>query len=156
MIVFGLLTFGIYDIVVLSRIPEETNMVASRYDGKRTMQLWWALCLSVVTFGIYGLVWEHNLCQRIGNEIKRRQLWCEFGPADYWIWGVLGSIVGSIVSTILMMIVPLAGVTTVVDAALIIGVQSVLSMVSLVGPCIFIHKLLNAVNMMNSSYNLQG
>ena len=36
MILLGLITFGIYPIVVYSKISEEINLVASPHDGKHT------------------------------------------------------------------------------------------------------------------------
>ena len=32
----SLITFGIYGLVIWSRIPDELNIAASRYDGKKT------------------------------------------------------------------------------------------------------------------------
>ena len=119
-ILFSLITFGIYPLVVMSAVSNEINIVASRYDGRRTMHY----CLLVflvapITFGIAGIVWSHKISNRIGNELKRRGVAYSFSAADYWLWNVLGSFI-------------------------------------VVGPFVYMHKLLKAVNMMNAHYNVNG
>lgn len=120
MILFGMLTLGIYPLVVYSKISTEINTVASRYDGKQTMHY----CLvyfifSWLTLGIVPIVWIHRLCARIGNELNRRGLGSSFGASDFWLWGVLGSLI-------------------------------------IVGPFIFIHKFMHAMNRINADYNIKG
>ena len=90
MIFLGLITGGIYNMVIMSRIPEETNMVASRHDGQRTQQYFWAAMLAGLTLGIYGFVWIHGLCNRIGGELKRRGVNYKFSAATFWLWNILG------------------------------------------------------------------
>lgn len=63
--------------------------------------------------------WMHRICERIGNELRRRNLAYDFGASDFWFWGVLGSIV-------------------------------------IVGPFVFVHKFLHAMNHINADYNLKG
>ena len=36
-ILLGIITFGIYDVWVLARAGEDLNVIASRWDGRRTM-----------------------------------------------------------------------------------------------------------------------
>lgn len=99
MIVFGILTLGIYPCVVYSKLPDELNMAASRYDGQRTTNYYVCMMLTACTLGIYGFYWMHTLSKRIGTEVKRRGYEYKFGAGTYWLWGVLGSliIVGSFV-----------------------------------------------------------
>ena len=89
------------------------------------------ILLSLITFGIYGLVvWchlseeintvIHRYCSRLGNEVTRRGIDYRFGAGTFWGWGVLGS--------------------------LLLGI----------GPLVFCHKLLKAANLMNESYNTYG
>ncbi len=119
-IVFGILTFGIYEIVVLSGVSTDINLIASRYDGRKTMHY----CLVVfvfswLTFGILPLVWFHRLSSRIRNELFRRRINYSFGPADYWLWNILGALI-------------------------------------IVGPFVYMHKLLKAMNLLSENYNFQG
>lgn len=94
MILLSLITFGIYGLVVMSAVSTDINLIASRYDGKKTMHY----CLvyfifSWLTFGIVPLVWGHRISGRIGNELTRRGISYQFGSATYWLWGILGSLI---------------------------------------------------------------
>lgn len=93
MFFLGILTLGIYPLVIWCRIVTELNIAASRYDGKRTMSYLGMTMLSPITLGIYALVWIHNFCCRIGDELNRRKLGYQFGPSDFWLWAVLGSLI---------------------------------------------------------------
>ena len=49
-ILLGIITFGIYDVWVLARAGEDLNVIASRWDGRRTMNFWLvALVISPLT-----------------------------------------------------------------------------------------------------------
>ena len=119
MFFLGLLTLGIYPTVIWSRIVTELNLVASRYDGKRTMPYFAMYLLAPLTLGIYPLVWMHKFCGRIRRELDRRTIGWGFGPRTFWLWDVLGSLI-------------------------------------LVGPFIFCHKLMVAMNKLNADYNING
>lgn len=119
MIFLGILTLGIYPLVIWCRIVTELNIAASRYDGERTTSYLGMCMLSAVTLMVYPFVWSHGLCRRIGTELKRRGIGYEFGPRHFWLWNVLGSLI-------------------------------------LVGPFIFTHKLMKAMNMLNKDYNVNG
>ena len=93
MFFLGILTLGIYPVVIWSRIVTELNIVASRYDGKRTMSYFGMVMLAPITLGIHPLVWIHKFCRRIGDELNRRHLDYTFGPAAFWLWCVLGSLI---------------------------------------------------------------
>ena len=93
-ILLSIVTFGIYPLVVMSSMSSEINIVASRYDGKKTMHF----CLLVfliapITLGIAVYVWYHNISNRIGDELKRRGISYGFSAADYWLWCILGSFI---------------------------------------------------------------
>lgn len=119
MVIFGILTAGIYPFVIWNKLVTELNIAASRYDGERTMPWLAMLFLTPLTLGIYPLVWYHGFCRRIGRELKRRKLDVNFGPRVFWLWGILGSFI-------------------------------------LVGPFIFIHKMLKAMNRINGDFNTAG
>ena len=92
-ILLNLITFGIYGLVVMSTISTDINEIASRYDGKKTMHYClMAFLLSWLTFGIYPLIWFHGLSERIGNELRRRGVFYEFGAGTYWGWGFFGAL----------------------------------------------------------------
>ena len=95
LILLSLITFGIYPLVIMSSISTDINLIASRYDGKKTMHF----CLLVfiftgLTFGIAPIVWYHRISKRIGNELNRRGIGYSFGAGSFWGWSVLGSLIG--------------------------------------------------------------
>ncbi|MBE6735156.1 MAG: DUF4234 domain-containing protein [Ruminococcaceae bacterium] len=93
-ILLSLITFGIYGLVVMSAVSNDINVVASRYDGKKTMHFCLLFFLvAPFTLGIGAIVWIHRISNRIGNEIKRRGINYSFSAADFWLWGVLGSFI---------------------------------------------------------------
>lgn len=115
----GLLTSGIYPMVIYCRIVEELNMVASAHDGKRTMQFPFVGILTGLTCGIYFYVWLHQMCERMGQELQRRGIAYKFGASTFWLWDILGSLI-------------------------------------LVGPFVFTHKMMKAMNKINADYNING
>lgn len=117
----SLITFGIYGIVVMSHISTEINDIATKHDGRNTMHF----CLiyfifSWLTFGIVPLVWYNNISDRIGSELKRRNLPYNFGAGTFWGWGFFGS--------------------------LLFGI----------GPLVYTHKLMHAMNYLAADYNRVG
>ncbi|MCL2820613.1 MAG: DUF4234 domain-containing protein [Oscillospiraceae bacterium] len=93
-ILLSIVTFGIYSIVFYYGISSDINTTASRYDGKKTMN--YALLLFLIaplTLGIAAFVWNHNLYNRIGEELKRRGLNFQLSAGDFWLWGVIGSLI---------------------------------------------------------------
>ena len=119
MFFLGLVTFGIYPTVIFSRIVSELNIVASRYDGRKTMPFMAMCSLAAATLGILPFVWYHNMCDRIGNELKRRGIEYKFGASSFWLWNILGSLI-------------------------------------VVGPMVFMHKLMKAMNKLNEDFNKVG
>lgn len=94
MILFGILTLGIYPLVILSSFSTTINVIASRYDGKKTMHY----CLMVfivipITLGIGMFVWYHRISNRIGNELKRRNIDYTMSAGTFWLWDVFGILI---------------------------------------------------------------
>lgn len=93
MIFLGILTLGIYPLVIWCRIVTELNIVASRYDGERTMSYLGSALLGPITLFVYPLIWIHDFCRRIGAELKRRCIAYDFSAASFWLWNVLGCLI---------------------------------------------------------------
>lgn len=94
-VLLSLITFDIYGIVFFSRVSSDINIIASRYDGKKTMHFCLLFFLiAPITLGIGALVWFHRLSARIGRELSRRGLPYRFGPGTFWLWNVLGLLIG--------------------------------------------------------------
>ncbi|MBQ6065463.1 MAG: DUF4234 domain-containing protein [Clostridia bacterium] len=116
----SLITLGIYGLVCYGNITDDVNTVCSRYDGKKSMNYYLLFfIIAPITLGIAAIVWTHNICNRIGDELKRRQINYSFSASDFWLWCVLGSLI-------------------------------------VVGPFIFTHKFMTAMNRMNESFNMYG
>jgi len=93
-ILLSIITFGIYPLVFMSGISTDINLIASRYDGKKTMHFCLVFFIfSWLTFGIVPIVWYHNLSARIGRELGRRGIGYSFGAGSFWGWNVLGSLI---------------------------------------------------------------
>ncbi len=119
-IFLSLITFGIYGLVIMSNVSTDINVVASRYDGKKTMHYCLLFFLiGWLTLGIGIIVWYHKISARMGNELKRRGIAYDFGASTYWLWSVLGSLI-------------------------------------IVGPFIYTHKLFKSCNLLCDDYNRKG
>ena len=120
MIIFGILTLGIYPIVVEDHISDELNMLVTRYDGRRTMRFGWIFFIfSWLTFGIARIVWYHRTSSRMHFELRRRNIPYSFGAGTYWGWNILGSLI-------------------------------------FIGPFIYLHKRMKAMNKINADCNVNG
>ena len=120
LILLGMITFGIYPIVVMAGLSTDLNILASKYDGKKTgSYLVMIFVWSWLTFGIDPFIWYHGLSARMGNELKRRGIAYDFGAGSFWGWNVLGALI-------------------------------------FVGPLVYTHKLLKAMNLLCENYNLYG
>ena len=120
LILLSMITFGIYGLVVFSNMSTDINVIASKYDGKKTMHY----CLLVfvfswLTFGIAPIVWYHRISARIGKELTRRGISYRFGAGSFWGWTLLGSLI-------------------------------------FVGPFVYLHKLCKAMNLLGEDYKVNG
>lgn len=90
-ILFSLLTFGIYSIVMYTKIANEINLTASGRDGKKTTHYCLAAFIfTPLTCGIYGLYWWHTISNRIGEEARARGIYTTFGATTFWLWQLVG------------------------------------------------------------------
>lgn len=93
-IFLSFLTFGIYSIVVMTSLSEDINTLASKYDGRKTMNFCLlTFIIAPLTFGLALLFWNNNICSRMQNELLRRNIDYKIAPADFWVWGILGALI---------------------------------------------------------------
>ncbi|MCR4779575.1 MAG: DUF4234 domain-containing protein [Ruminiclostridium sp.] len=93
-ILLSAITFGIYGLWLLSTVSSDINIIASRYDGRKTMH--YCLLVFVVgplTLGIAVIVWFHRISGRIGDELRRRGIAYSFGASDFWLWDIVGTFI---------------------------------------------------------------
>ena len=113
----SLITFGIYGLVVLCNVSIDINTIASRRDGKHTMNyLLLYFIFSWLTLGIAPLVWFHRISNRIGGQLAARNLPYSFNASDFWLWCMLGSLI-------------------------------------IVGPFVYLYKFFKAMNIIADDYN---
>ena len=94
LIVFGIITLGIYNIVAFEEMSGSLNLIASRYDGRKTMSFCLLFFLvSWATCGIGYLVWFHRISNRVGDELQRRGSARTISASTWWLWSVLGSFI---------------------------------------------------------------
>lgn len=90
----SLVTFGIYALITYAHITDDVNTVCSRYDNRKSMNYYLLFFLvGPITIQIATIIWMHNLCDRIGKELKRRNIDYNFGAKDFWLWGILGALI---------------------------------------------------------------
>ncbi len=94
LLLLSLITFGIYGIIYWAKISEDVNLVCSRYDGKKTMNYYLLFFIvTPLTFGIGSIVWMHKLYERVGNELRRRNVNYSISAGTFWLWTILGSFI---------------------------------------------------------------
>ena len=93
MILLGILTLGIYPIIISAYMAEDINIIACSHDGQRTTHPQAMFFLTVITLGIYAFVWNHMLCNRIGAELNRRNIGYHFRASTFWLWNILGVLI---------------------------------------------------------------
>lgn len=93
-IFLSLVTLGIYSIIVMTRIGQDINTIASRYDHQNTIHYCLVyFVLTPITCGIFSLIWQHMLSNRIGDELHRRNIEYTFSSGTFWGWCILGSLI---------------------------------------------------------------
>ncbi len=90
-LLLNIVTLGLYRIFYYIPFSFDLDKVASRHDGKKTMNYLFAWVISLFTFSIVMLVWYYGVHSRIKEELERRKLDFELKPSDFWGWYFFGS-----------------------------------------------------------------
>ena len=98
MFLLNLVTFGIYGIVIWFAMGKETNISCAN-DGKHTKGFWATLGLSIITLGIYFIVWVIQWMKRETDFLKARQEPTVITGGIY----ILMTIVNVIISNVLVL-----------------------------------------------------
>ncbi len=69
-ICFSLLTCGVYGLWLYSSMARDINILCDG-DGKETAGLAKRMALTVITFGIYGYVWDYSFAERLADQAGR-------------------------------------------------------------------------------------
>lgn len=91
-ILLGAITFGIYDIVVLSHVRKETNALTEGSGLKKQMPFFWAYLLGFITCGIVPLVWLVHIINKIQVAAVERKITSPRITKPFFVlWLILGS-----------------------------------------------------------------
>ena len=163
-VLLDIITGHIYQAFMLSKMSKEINIVAQ--DGKKTMnymKIWLMLIGAGLLFAlgfwvksmiitkisyvllfaliIFLFIWLFGISDRIGKELKRREVAYEFGAKSYVYLFVLPIILGPILVFILGFLTKSAIISSII--ALPIALFSY----------IYFYKLIEAMNRLNKAYN---
>ncbi len=86
------ITGGIYGMYLLHVMARDTN-IACANDGKRTRGLLAVILLSMVTLGIYSLVWQLMIISRWENNAVQAGQTPRCTLVSYLLWTLLGSMI---------------------------------------------------------------
>ena len=93
LVLFSILTLGLYAIFFFIPFSFDIDKVAARHDGERTMNYLWAHILAVFTYSIVLDVWHFQIARRIEDALSERDIDYDFGTKDFWLWFILGSFI---------------------------------------------------------------
>ncbi len=99
LIVFHVLTLGIYSIFFFLPFSFDLDKVAPKGDRSKTMNYVVAYVLSLFTFSIVLVVWHYDIARRVEEALRARKIDYEFSTSTFWGWYFFGSflLVGSFV-----------------------------------------------------------
>lgn len=89
MLLLGLITLGIYPVIVQDKMVHELNVAAFRHDGKTTLSAAAIAPLIAITLSIYYFVYQHQYTNRLGNELRIRGISYSISAVHFWLLGVL-------------------------------------------------------------------
>ena len=93
LMIFTLLTCGIYSIIFFIPFSFDLDKVAPKKDRSKTFNYLWALLLSMFTFSLVMDVWHYQIAARVEEALEARKIDYEFGTGDFWKWFVFGSFI---------------------------------------------------------------
>jgi hypothetical protein len=95
LIIFSLLTLGIYSIYWWYKYAEDVNRIAEG-DGEHTTNYLLCIVFSFLTLGIYGLYWQYKIANRIYFNATRYGTQVAESGSTILLWILLGGLFFSI------------------------------------------------------------
>ena len=92
-ILLSIVTLGVYSVIFYISLSFDIDKIARRHDGKKTFNYLFACIFALFTFSIVLAIWNYHVAERIGDELKRRNIDFEFGSGTYLGWGYFGSLI---------------------------------------------------------------
>ncbi len=88
-LVLSIVTLGIYPLYIVSVIAQSTN-IACRNDKKRTWGAFAFILFSILTVGIFPLIWHCRVITRFGDYCKANGEQCVITKKFYLAWTTIG------------------------------------------------------------------
>ncbi len=85
----SILTLGIYPFYMISLISQSVN-IACRKDGKRTWGGLSFLLLSIITLGVFAVVWHCKVINRMKRYLEKHDQSCVISKHFYLCWTLIG------------------------------------------------------------------
>ncbi len=89
MFLLGIVTLGIYPMIVQAKMVHELNIAAFKHDGNITLSQAVLSPLFALTLFIYFFVYQHQYAARLRNELNYRGIRYSIAPVHFWILNVL-------------------------------------------------------------------
>lgn len=89
MFLLGIITLGIYPLIMNEQMVHDLNITASRYDGRKTLSPMLADFLAVITLFVFYFVYENKYANRLGRELRRRGINYKISAGYFWLLNVL-------------------------------------------------------------------
>ncbi|MBQ9806624.1 MAG: DUF4234 domain-containing protein [Clostridia bacterium] len=93
LILFNILTLGIYNIIFFMPLSYDLDKVSPKRDRSRTMNFLVAYIISLFTFSIVLYIWHYMVAKRVEEALEARDIRYEFRTGDFWGWYLLGSFI---------------------------------------------------------------
>ena len=85
----SIITVGIYALILTNIMARDTN-IACKSDGKKTPGVLKLILFAILTFGIYGIVWDFKILSRWKNLTDNNGEQPRLSPKLYFILTFLG------------------------------------------------------------------
>ena len=87
-LLLSVFTLGIYPLYLVSLFSQSIN-IACRRDGKRTWSALPYLLLSIITLGIFALIWHCKVINRMDEYFKKHDQHCAITKRYYLCWTLI-------------------------------------------------------------------
>ena len=91
-IFFGIITLGIYDLVLIHEMARDLNRIGEGDGSKPTAGLLKCILLSCVTLGIYWFIWIYSFQERMADNASRYSVNVRESGAVVLLWSLLGAL----------------------------------------------------------------
>ena len=91
-ILLSIITFGIYGFILVYQLAEDTNEACAS-DGKNTLGLLAYIILTILTAGIFSIIWWVLIVDRWNAYLQKNGKGIRITPIGYLLWTTIGSFI---------------------------------------------------------------